>query len=199
MSRFPLLTPELLLGSAPPPQPGPVRFALPNWSEREQPTLVRECFARLGYRYDIERVPDVPFRVDISLNMLPGLMMATGRLHGSRNRRTRAHVEDGTDDAVLIVNLRGPHLVEQRNTELVLGDGDAVLVSAADPSCFTHRPPGDMLAMRFAKGQLAPLLRDAGASYMRRIPSGTQALKFLTNYIAIAWDGPTAANRRCSI
>ena len=195
-TRLPLLTPELLLGTGPlpAPPPGPMRFMLEDWPERAQPTLVRECFARLGFRYDIERLPEVPFHVDVSLNMLPGLAMATGRLHGSRNRRTRTHVEDGTDDAVLIVNLRGPHLVEQRDRELVLGDGEAVLVSAADPSCFTHRPPGDMLAMRFAKARLAPLLQDGHDGYMRRIPSDTQALRLLTNYVAIGWDQPAGAS-----
>src|ERR1051325_5632804 len=74
-TSLPLLTPELLLGSGPlpAPPPGPVRFVLDGWPEREQPTLVRECFARLGYRYDIEPIRELPFRVDISLSMLPGL------------------------------------------------------------------------------------------------------------------------------
>src|SRR4029453_1918915 len=103
----------------PPPPPGPIRFALPDSPERERPTILRECFARLGFRYDVDPLPDVPFHVDLSLNMLPNLLMAAGKLHGSRNRRTRKHVEDDTDDAVLIVNLKGPHLIEQRNKELV--------------------------------------------------------------------------------
>ena len=61
-ATLPLLTPELLLGTdpLPPPPPGPVCFAVDHWPEREQPTLVRECFARLGFKYDIERLPDVP-------------------------------------------------------------------------------------------------------------------------------------------
>src|ERR1051326_8072561 len=70
-TSLPLLTPELLLGSGPlpAPPPGPVRFVLDGWPEREQPPLVRDCFARLGYRYDIEPIRELPFRVDISLSM----------------------------------------------------------------------------------------------------------------------------------
>ena len=97
VTQPPMLTPELLLGSGPlPPPSGPVRFALPNWSEREQPTLVRECFARMGLRYEVERLPDVPFYIDLSLVPLPGLLMdgqdprvaqpANARTCGGRHR-----------------------------------------------------------------------------------------------------------------
>jgi len=190
LTRLPLLKPELLLSAEPlpPPPPGPVRFALRDWPERERPAVLCECMARLGMRYEIDRLQDVPFDVDISLNPLPGLILGAGRLHGSRNRRTRKHVEDSTDDAVLIVNLDGPHLIEQRNRELVLGDGEAVFVSAADPSSFTHKPPGNMIALRFPKARFAPLLRDGDDCYMRRIPSDAEGLKFLTSYLALAWD-----------
>jgi AraC-like DNA-binding protein len=181
-------------GPLPSPPPGPVRLALPDWPERERPTVLREFFARLGFRYDIDPLPDVPFHVDLSLNMLPGLMIAAGKLHGSRNQRTRKHVEDGTNDAILMINLRGPHLIEQRNKELVLGDGEAAFVSAADPSSFTHKPPGNILALRFPKAPLAPLLRDPDNCYMRRIPGDSQALRFLTSYIAMAWNERTTAS-----
>jgi AraC-like DNA-binding protein len=189
-ATLPLLTPELLLGTdpLPPPPPGPVRFAVDHWPEREQPTLVRECFARLGFKYDIERLPDVPFCVDVSLNMVSSLMMSNGRIYGSRNRRTRAHCEEDADDAVLIINTGGQHLIEQREQELVLGDGEAVLVSAADPSCYTHSPPSKMLGLRFAKAHVAPLMQDGHDSYMRRIPSDTQALRLLRTYVKAGWD-----------
>ena len=196
LSALPLLKPELLLSAEPlpAPPPGPVRFAMHDWPERERPTVLRECLARLGLNYEIERLQDMPFQVDVSLNPLPGLIMGMGSMHGSRNRRTRKHVEDSTDDAVLIVNLRGEHLIEQRGKELVLGDGEAALVSAADPSSFTHKPPGNMIALRFPKARFAPLLRDPGACYMRRIPGDADGLKLLTSYIGLAWDERTTTS-----
>jgi hypothetical protein len=49
LTKLPLLTPEILLGSEPlPPSAGPVRFALADRTEEEQPTIVRECFEQLG-------------------------------------------------------------------------------------------------------------------------------------------------------
>lgn len=186
MTRLPALTPELLLGSDPlPPPSGPVRFTL---SDRpEQPTVLRECFRKLGYLYEIERVDDIPFAFDFSMNMLLGMQMAVGRAHGTRNRRTRASSVDG-DDYVLIVNQRGPHLIEQRNREIVLGDGDAVLVSSSDPSAFTHRPPGEMLVLRFPKPNLAARVKGADDLTMHVIPRDRPALGFLRNYVGLAWD-----------
>jgi AraC-like DNA-binding protein len=195
-ATLPVLTPELLLGTdpLPPPPPGPVRFAMDHWPDREQPTLVRECFARLGYKYDIQRLPETPFCVDLSLNRVSSLLMMDGRVYGSRNRRTRAHCEEDSDDAVLIINRHGPQLVEQHGRELMLGDGEAVLVSAADPSCYTHGPPGEMLGMRFAKAQVAPLLQGGHDGYMRKIPSDTPALRLLQTYVAAGWDQCAAAS-----
>ncbi len=182
VTRLPALTPELLLGSDPLP---PVRFALTD--RPEQPTVIHECFKRLGYLYEIERVDDIPFAFDFSMNMLPGMQMAVGRAHGTRNRRTRASSVDG-DDYVLIVNQRGPHLIEQRDREIVLGDGDAVLVSSSDPSAFTHRPPGEMLVLRFPKANLAARVKGADDLAMQVIPRGRPALGFLRNYVGLAWE-----------
>ncbi|HVO01574.1 MAG TPA: AraC family transcriptional regulator [Candidatus Cybelea sp.] len=194
-TRFPMLKPELLLSKEPlPPMPaGPVRFALDDWPVPQRPTVLRECLARLGFSYQVDPLPDIPFNVDVTLNMLPGMLVGVGAIHGSRNRRSRKDVDDNALDAILLVNLEGPHLVEQRNRQLVLGDGEAVFVSAADPSSFTHQPPGSVLALRFPKARLEPLLRDPDDCYMRRIPRDSQVLKFLMNYVALAWDDRTSA------
>jgi AraC-like DNA-binding protein len=198
MSRFarpPLIVPELLLGSElPPPPSGPVRLSLSDRPERERPTLLRECFARIGFRYEMDPLRDAPFEADLSLNMLPDVMIMAGTLHGSRNRRTRPLVEGDADDAVLLVNLRGPHLIEQFGKELVLGDGEAVLVSSADPSSFTHRPPGEVLGLRVPKTRLTPLLLGAERRYMQRIPRGAPGLSLLTNYVALTWDEQVTAS-----
>src|SRR5262249_38216749 len=124
---------------------------------------------------------------DFSMNMLPGMQMAVGRAHGTRNRRTRASSVDG-DDYVLIMNERGPHLIEQRGREIVLGDSDAVLVSSSDPSAFTHRPPGEMLVLRFPKANLAARVKGVDDLTMQVIPPDRQSLGLLRKYISLAWD-----------
>ena len=177
LDRLPRLMPQI----AP-----PAGFEWAHMVDREDPTPAHECFGHLGFPDGADRIPDVPSDVDLSLDMLPGIMMATGRMRGSRPRRTRFHVEDGTD-AILLVGLRGQHLVEQRNRDLVLGDGEAVLVSASDRACFTHNSPGDILMMCFAKADVGPPMKRGRDGYMRRIPRDTRALGLLTDYLATGW------------
>jgi AraC-like DNA-binding protein len=195
LTRFPSVTPELMLGSAPlPPPSGPIRCSLGHAPERERAALLQECFARLGFAYQITPLRDVPLEVDLALHALPGLQMLSGRLHGSSNQRTRAEVEDGTDDIGLIVNGRGQHLITQGKHELVLGDGEAAFVSLSDPSCFTHKPPGDLLALRFPRTQFAPLVNGALQRTMRPIPNDAPALRLLSSYIGMAWGDQTTAS-----
>ena len=121
--------------------------------ERERPAVFREFFGREVLKYELERVPDIPFDVDLKFQALPGLTMMWGRAHGSRNQRTRETLTaDATDDIGMIVNLSGPHRITHGQHEFVLGDGDATLVSMADVCSFTHRPPGDILALRVPPG-----------------------------------------------
>jgi AraC-like DNA-binding protein len=116
------------------------------------------------------------------------VVVAEGRLHGSRNRRTARLIDDARDEALLMVNIDGPHLVEQFGREVVLGAGDGVLVSGTDASSFTHRPPGNLLALRLPKSRLLPRLRDGEGAYMRRIPAGGAALALLRSYVGLTWE-----------
>lgn len=187
-SRLLPVSPEMMLSSSPlAPPPVPVRLSLAHHGERAGPSVLSECFARIGYRYEMERLPDMPFTADLALNILSDVLVAEGAIHGSRNRRTRKLVEDGTDDAVLIINLAGEHLIEQFDEELVLGNGDAVLVSGSDPSCFTHKPPGRMLGLRLPKHTLLPLMKNSDDAWMRLIPRGSSSLRHLIDYMATTW------------
>lgn len=194
-SRLPQIAPERLLDSDPlTPAAGPMRLCLEKQPQREGPAVLRECFARIGFRYEMDKLRDVPFQADLALNMLPNILIMEGTLHGSRNRRTRALVEGDTEDAVLLINLEGPHLIEQGGRETVLGDGEAILISSADPSSFTHRPPGKVLGLRLPKSRLAPLLNGGECCFMQRIHRGDPALHLLTNYIGLTWDARLAGN-----
>src|SRR5947208_16208906 len=91
---------------------GSVRFALENIPEAERLPVFREVFGRTVLKYDLEPLRHVPFDVDLKFQALPGLMMMSRRVHGSRNQRTRETLAaDATDDIGIIVNLRGPHRI----------------------------------------------------------------------------------------
>jgi AraC-like DNA-binding protein len=189
MSQMPSIPFEAMLGAGPLPQAaGPVRLHCNGTAPGADCTALREVFSRIGYRYDIERIPGECFEADFAVNLLPDVMMLEGHLHGSRNRRTRAIIEDQRDEAALLINLQGPHLIEQFGREVVLDDGDAILVSGTDPSCFTHKPPGNILGIRMPKSRLAPLLKGGDGAYMNRIPAASAALALLRNYVELTWN-----------
>jgi len=178
------------------PEYGSFHFSLDGVPERDRPAILREFFGREVIKYDLERLPDVPFEIDLTLEAMPGLVMMSGRAYGSRNRRTRATLAaDPTDDVAMVVNLSGPLRVTHGDGDLILDDGEAALVPLNELCSFTHRPPGGILALRVPRKEFAPLVAAVDDCYFRRIPSSTSALKLLTNYIKVARDAQRIETR----
>jgi AraC-like DNA-binding protein len=184
-----------MLSGSRPSGSGPIRLSLNDTPERSRPGLYREFVSRSVLRFDVDPLDDVPFQVDVTVQALPGLHLFSGQLQGSRNRRTRPMLSDGKDDLSLIVNLGGPYLVSQNQQELVLGDGEATLVTSAEPCSLAHRAPGGVLALLFPRAQFAPLVAGVEDSYLRRIPRENPALSLLTGYVKLARDGQRMASR----
>jgi AraC-like DNA-binding protein len=173
---------------------GSIRFSLEGVPEQDRLPVFREAFGRTVLRYDLEPLSDVPFDVDLKFRALPGVMMMSGWGYGSRNQRTREMLAlDATDDVGLVVNLRGPLRVTHGQQELVLGDGEAILASMGETCSYTHRPPGDIIALRVPRKVLAPLVSGVDDRYWQRIPSDVPALKLLTDYVRLAQDGDRVA------
>jgi AraC-like DNA-binding protein len=187
----PIVKPRVPLGSRP-SAIVMLHFSAKSAPEPERPVLFREFFERLGVRYDATPVDD-PIEIDLTLQGLPGIQLLSGKLQGARYRRTRES-GDPTEDVGFVVNAGGPHLISQRGREVVLGDGDATLVSLSEPLDTTHRPPGHMLVLRVPKPQLASRLADVQDCVLRRIPYGTPALGLLKDYVNVAWQEPTLAD-----
>jgi AraC-like DNA-binding protein len=161
-----------------------LRISASGMPEHKRPHLLREVFEPLGVRYDAEPVAGVPIEIDLTLRGLPGLQLFSGKMQGARYRRTRQST-DPTDDVCLMVNPRGRHLIGQRGREIMLGDGEAALVSLTDQLDYTNAPPGDFLVLRFPKSQLAPRLSTAQDCFMRVIPREAPAVRLLSQYINV--------------
>ena len=77
--------------------------------------------------------------------------------------------------------------------------GEATLLSLEELCSFTHRPPGDILALRVPRRPFAPLIRgNVNDCYMRRIPHDTPALQLLTGYINNAQNGDGIVGARAA-
>jgi AraC-like DNA-binding protein len=174
---------------AKPLAPGSIHFSLNGVPERDRPAMFREFFGQEVIKYDLERLPDVPFEIDVTLKAMPGLMMMSGYAYGSHNKRTRETLAaDPTDDIGMAVNLSGPLRIMHGKGDLILEDGEAVLLPANEVCSFMHRPPGGILALRVPRKQFAPLVTRVDDTYFRRIPNRTSALRLLTDYIKVAQD-----------
>jgi AraC-like DNA-binding protein len=191
-----------MLSSPAPEQPpgaqaraaGPIRFSLRDTPERERVDQYREFFGRSVMRYEVEPSREVPFDIDVKLQMLSGLLMVTGKMHGSHNRRTREWMADGLDDFAMAVNLGGKYVVRQGDQEIELARGEATLFSLGKLCNLMHWPPGDLLAMRFPRSQIVPRVAGADRICMRPIRADTHALKLLTSYVGIAQDSRTVVD-----
>jgi AraC-like DNA-binding protein len=160
-------------------------FATDQTPPENRLAVWREVIGQTVLRLDIEPLPGIPFEADVTLQAMPGLAMLSGVIAGSRSGRTRALLADGVDDVGLVVNLAGPYLVSQGGRELVLADGEATVFSCAETNAFTHRPPGEVFAMRVPRAAVAPLVPEIDDVFLRPIPPGTQALRLLTSYADI--------------
>ena len=190
--RVPFLTSEILHAAQ--PIAGPVRFSMRDTPQPERDRLYREFFGRAVMRYEVEPSQEVPLDIDVRLQTLPGLLMVTGRMHGSVNRRTRECVKDGLDDFGMAVNLGGKYVASQDGREIVLESGEATVISLGKPFVLMHRPPGNFLAMRFSRSQIMPRLARPDDICMRPIRADAPALSFLTGYVGIAQDNRSIAD-----
>jgi len=187
LSRLPALTPELLRERP----AGPVQFSLHDAPERERPNLYRDFFARSVMGVDVEPFGATSFNAAVVLQALPGLQIFSGRVYGSRNRRTPELLADGRDEFTLFINLGGPYLISQGAREQLLDDGAATLVSTGDPCSFMHHPPGGVLCLRFPRNALGALVDGIEDLCLRPIRAGTPALGLVTEYVRLGREEPT--------
>jgi len=171
---------------------GTRRLSIEDVPERERPLRLQEFFEPLGVRYEADRLSHDPIEIDLTLRGLPGILALSGRMQGACYRRTRAN-GDPTEDVGLLLNARGAHLVGQVGRELVLGDGDATLISLTEPLETTHRAPGELVVLRVPRPILAPRLAPGQDGFLRRIPRGSPTLGLLTKYLDVAWHDETVA------
>jgi len=194
LAQIPKVSPLAMLSSGPWQWPkGPIRFCLDDMPERERPTLLRECFARVGVHYEFRALPNAPFHVDLAINTFPGLLVALGGLHAWSERGARELASVMRDEAHLLVNLKGALRVEQKNRELVLGEGEAGFASCSDPSTLTHSGTSELLVLRFPKAAVASLVDGMDDRLVRCIQRDVQALRLLRSYLTLGWDDQTRA------
>jgi AraC-like DNA-binding protein len=116
---------------------------------------------------------------------MPGLRIVTGAYTGVTREPTR----ETEDHLYLTLTLSGKSLVRRRDRELVLSNGDAVLMSAQDaPFTQTSRALVRIAGIRMSRSALASLSPNVNDAVMRRIPGDAMALGLLRKYLGIVVD-----------
>jgi AraC-like DNA-binding protein len=168
--------------------PTPMRFSTDELPERERLARWREEFGRIVVKVDLEPLsPDRPFRVDAILQRLPGVGVAFCAGSAARLHRTRALAADGDDSLGLIVNMGTPAIASQRDTDMVLEEGDGVLVRTDEPGVLRGTRH---LSLVFPRTALAQRLDDLDNSVMRRIPRNDGSLRLLLGYLRLVQADP---------
>ena len=103
----------------------------------------------------VEPLPDHIPRAAIRKRFLPGADILSGRLSGLRQFGT----QHGGDNVFLALNIEGESAARERDREVTVRSGDAVLFSGANGGCTINRPtPVHFAAMRIPYRALAPLV-----------------------------------------
>ncbi len=160
---------------------------------RERGDGVRTLYDRGLTWVSVDPLADASSTIEFAVRRLPDLGLLSGALHGVRHDHTRRRPGDGSDDYSIHFNLSGRSLVTGRNREILLGDGEAVLLNYAEARVITRPERVRYAIARIPRKALTPLVRDIDAAIMRPIPCGAGALSLLTNYVGALIDDPALA------
>lgn len=134
-------------------------------------------------RLDIEALPGLPFTADLTLRILPGLGVISGRHSPFRAARSRALIADGNDDLVLLVRT-GAGILSRRNQEIPIASGESILLSNADVGAFLFASQAQVLALNLPRAPLKTRLGDIDAAHRNPMPHN-DALRLLENYVSV--------------
>jgi len=161
----------------------PARFTTDGLPQRDRLTRWCEEFGRTIVSVDIAPLaPDAPFRAEALLQRLPGVRMALCDGSAAELERTRSQAAASDDSIGMIVNLGEPAFALQRDAEVALDVGDAVLVRPDEPGRLrgiTH------LALVFPRAPLAERLHDLDGVFMKKIPGSQEALRLFLRYLRV--------------
>jgi AraC-like DNA-binding protein len=165
----------------------PVRFSTNDLPERDRLAVWREVIGRQVVRLDIEPISDRPLDSEVYLRVLPGLSLMSGTISDHRVARTRELITDANDDLRLEVRCTGGESIVQGGREVVLGRGDATLVSCAELMTAVQSR-GRFLGLHLPRAALAALVPNVEDAAISRIPRDTQALRLLVSYVGVLQD-----------
>ena len=161
-----------------------VRFTSADLPEKDRVAIWREQYGRLSMKLDIEPLEDTQFECSVVARMLPGVQVMTTAMSPVRITRTREFLADNNGDLIFIINQTGRAIANACGREVVLCEGDALLMNTSEVKVFDRYSHGGSLSFRIPRSILASLVVDVDDVVMQLIPQDTDALKLLAGYAA---------------
>jgi AraC-like DNA-binding protein len=132
----------------------------------------------------LEPLPDYRVRLNVAKRVIPGVIIMSGTLRGVRHAiRSRGSVSSREDDLLVAINLNGRTIARSRKGEVVLQDGDAMLMTRDSISVnFDHPTPVNFLGFRVPRDAIGSLGGCVDDALIRMVPAGEEAMKLLVTY-----------------
>ena len=159
-----------------------VEFSTDSIPEKDRIAVWREHYGHVMLRVDIEPAPDRAFEAKNRVLSLPGLQLLEGCSSPARISRHGTYLADGNDDVVLAINRCGSVLVSSGGREQSLGDGEAIVLSGAEPGAFQRTTFGSGFALRVPRVMFEETVVSVDDALMRPIPADRGALKLMEDY-----------------
>jgi AraC-like DNA-binding protein len=161
-----------------------VRFSTADLPEKDRAAIWREQYGRKGLKLDIEPINETFFECSVVSRVLPGVQMMSTAMSPVRITRGREFLADGNDDLIFIINQSGTATAFARGREVVLRQGDALLMSASESKVFDRHTHGGSLSFRIPRSAISSLVASIDDVVMHLVPQDAEALKLLAGYAA---------------
>jgi AraC-like DNA-binding protein len=169
-----------------------VRFSTADYAPCERLDAWRYIYGRTVQKLEVEPLSDEEFRTEATLRRMPGLAMNVVRRSAVIHNRRREFVND--DDIGMTVGLTSSFEASQFGRTLMLGCGDAVVLTGAEPAALRAPSYGEYIHLRAPVRALSPLIADLDSAYGRAIPADNRALQLLARYVGILDETETLAH-----
>ena len=170
-----------------------VRFTTADLPEEDRVAIWREQYGRLSMKLDIEPLDNAQFECSVVARTLPGVQIMTTAMSPVRVTRTREFLADNNGDLIFIINQTGTATAHAQGHDIVLREGDALLMNTSEVKVFDRHSHGGSLSFRIPRAVLSSIVVDLDDVVMRLIPQGTEVLKLLAGYAAPLFNNVTLA------
>lgn len=158
-----------------------MRISTRDLPERNRIGVFCDLYGGTILKLDIEPVGDQPFDCEANLYRLPGLGLASTVISPCRAPRGPRHIDN--DDLIFNINFTGGRIIQQLGREAVIGEGEGILTSSADPGVVAVTRTSSLVSLRMARTVLKPALADFDKCLLQPVPRESAALRLLRGYI----------------